>query len=86
VSPERFSITKLETVVGSCFDLTAGHLRANFDLPQDDYPEYLELDGTIDDPMTGDDDERLVEIMGMFEHDAHVRGKKSFVMEYVLDA
>lgn len=73
----------MKRVIGQSFDLVTGNLRVKEDPPEDEYPEYLTLNGVVDDPQTGDDDERLERIMEMFQNDAQYRGKKSFNMEFV---
>jgi len=85
IDPRRFAFAKLKQIIRQSYDLNTGHLRVKMDPPENDYPEYLELDGTNDDPQTGDDDECLEKVMELFQQNAHFRGKKSFNMGYVAD-
>jgi hypothetical protein len=51
------------------------------DPPQEDCPEYFELNGVED--RFGDDQEKLQEIIEQFRHDAQGLKKDLFSVEYV---
>jgi hypothetical protein len=83
LSAELFSVTKLKSALSrySAFDLEKGYLRLKVTPPQEDFPEYFNLNGVED--RFGNDQEKLQEIIEQFKHDAQVLKKDTFKVDYV---